>query len=76
MEISDAAKDFLGEKGYDPNYGARPLRRVIQDEIEDKLSEALLREDFHPGDTIEIDLDGENLSIRAAASALTVEGKG
>jgi ATP-dependent Clp protease ATP-binding subunit ClpC len=76
MEISDAAKDFLGEKGYDPNYGARPLRRVIQDEIEDKLSEALLREDFQPGDTIKIDYDGENISIRTAASALPVEGKG
>jgi ATP-dependent Clp protease ATP-binding subunit ClpC len=76
MEISDAAKDFLGEKGYNPNYGARPLRRVIQDEIEDKLSEALLREDFHPGDTIEIDFDGEKISIRAAAEVLPVEGKG
>ncbi len=74
LEISDAAKDFLGEKGYDPTYGARPLRRVIQDEIEDKLSDALLRGDFNSGDTIKIDYDGEKIDIRAATGALSVEG--
>ena len=46
LEVTDAAKDFLGEKGYDEVYGARPLRRVIQDMIEDKLSESLLRQEF------------------------------
>ena len=46
MEISVAAKDWLGEKGYDPLFGARPLRRIIQDEIEDRLSDALLEERF------------------------------
>jgi ATP-dependent Clp protease ATP-binding subunit ClpC len=46
LEVTDAAKDFLGEKGYDEVYGARPLRRVIQDRVEDKLSEAVLRGDF------------------------------
>lgn len=50
LEITDAARDFLGEKGYDPTFGARPLRRVIQNEVEDKLSEALLRGEFRPGD--------------------------
>jgi ATP-dependent Clp protease ATP-binding subunit ClpC len=43
LEVTDAAKDFLGEKGYDENFGARPLRRAIQDRVEDKLSEELLR---------------------------------
>jgi ATP-dependent Clp protease ATP-binding subunit ClpC len=43
LEITDAAKDFLGEKGYDEVFGARPLRRAIQDRVEDKLSEELLR---------------------------------
>ena len=42
MEITHEAKEMLAEKGYDPNFGARPLRRVIQDEIEDQLSEMLL----------------------------------
>ena len=46
LEVTDAAKDFLGEKGYDEVFGARPLRRVIQDMIEDKLSEDLLRGEF------------------------------
>ena len=43
LEVTDAAKDLLGEKGYDEVFGARPLRRAIQDRIEDKLSEELLR---------------------------------
>ena len=46
LSITDAAKDFLGEKGYDEVFGARPLRRVIQDKLEDKLSEELLRGNF------------------------------
>ncbi len=60
LEITDAAKDWLGEKGYDPVFGARPLRRVIQNEIEDRLSEALLEERFKLGDKIIVDIaDGE-----------------
>ena len=43
LEVTEAAKDFLGEKGYDEVFGARPLRRVIQNMVEDKLSEAVLR---------------------------------
>ena len=52
MEVTDAARDWLGEKGYDPVFGARPLRRVIQNEMEDRLSEALLEGRFGPGDTV------------------------
>ena len=46
LEVTDAAKDLLGEKGYDEVFGARPLRRVIQDMIENRLSEAVLRDEF------------------------------
>ncbi len=46
LEVTENAKDFLGEKGYDEVFGARPLRRVIQDMVEDKLSESVLREEF------------------------------
>jgi ATP-dependent Clp protease ATP-binding subunit ClpC len=46
LAVTDAAKDFLGEKGFDEVYGARPLRRVIQNMVEDRLSEAVLREEF------------------------------
>ncbi|MGH2368808.1 MAG: ATP-dependent Clp protease ATP-binding subunit, partial [Chloroflexota bacterium] len=54
LEITDEAKEVLGEKGYDPDFGARPLRRVIQNELEDRLSEALLEGRFGPGDTVMI----------------------
>ena len=73
LEITDATRDFLCEKGYDPIFGARPLRRVIQSEVEDKLSEALLRGEFHPGDILKVDYDGEKIVIRAAAGALSGE---
>ena len=75
LEVTDAAKDFLGEKGYDPTFGARPLRRVIQNEVEDRLSEALLRGEFRSGDTLVVDYDGEKIVIRAVAGALSVEGE-
>jgi len=64
LEITGAAKDFLGNKGYDPVFGARPLRRVIQNLVEDPLSEALLRGEFQSGDTVEVDCDGEEIVIR------------
>ena len=56
LEITLAARDWLGEKGYDPVFGARPLRRVIQERMEDSLSEALLRGEFEQGDTILVDV--------------------
>ena len=59
LEVSDKARDWLGEKGYDPVFGARPLRRVIQERLEDSLSEALLLDEFDPGDTIHVDVVSE-----------------
>ena len=59
LDVTSAARDWLGEKGYDPVFGARPLRRVIQERLEDSLSEALLRGEFEPGDTIRVDLGSE-----------------
>jgi ATP-dependent Clp protease ATP-binding subunit ClpC len=67
LEVTDAAKDFLGEKGYDEIYGARPLRRVIQNMVEDKLSDALLRGHFRAGDTAVIDLENGEIVIHPAA---------
>ncbi|MDI6814942.1 MAG: ATP-dependent Clp protease ATP-binding subunit, partial [Dehalococcoidales bacterium] len=67
LEVTDAAKDFLGEKGYDDVFGARPLRRVIQDMVEDKLSESLLRGKFQPGDTAIVDLEGGEIVVCPAA---------
>jgi ATP-dependent Clp protease ATP-binding subunit ClpC len=55
LEVTDEAKDFIGDNGYDPVFGARPLRRTIQNLVEDQLSEALLRGEFLPGDTVVVD---------------------
>ena len=70
LEISPAARDYLGEKGYDPHFGARPLRRVIQQEVEDKLSEQILRGEFDVGSNVLIDYDGEKIVIRKMEEAV------
>jgi ATP-dependent Clp protease ATP-binding subunit ClpC len=59
LYFTDDANDFLMEKGYDPTFGARPLRRTIQKYVEDPLVEKLLREEVHPGDTVAIDVSPE-----------------
>jgi len=63
--LTDAAKAFLAKEGYDPQYGARPLKRALQRHIEDKLSEALLAGDITRGDhvLIDVDADGEHLRV-------------
>jgi ATP-dependent Clp protease ATP-binding subunit ClpC len=65
LVVSEAAKDLLGAKGYDPVFGARPLRRVIQNMLEDQLSDAILRGEFRAGDTIEIDAKEDRLLMLA-----------
>ncbi|MSQ05837.1 MAG: ATP-dependent Clp protease ATP-binding subunit [Dehalococcoidia bacterium] len=60
LELTDAAREWLGEKGFDPVFGARPLRRLIQNEVEDKLSDEVLGERLKAGDTAVVDLvDGK-----------------
>ena len=63
LEITTEAKDFLAEKGYDKQYGARPLKRAIQTHIEDSLAEILLRGEAKTGDTILIDFSHTNNEI-------------
>jgi ATP-dependent Clp protease ATP-binding subunit ClpC len=63
LAITDDAKDWLGEKGYDHVFGARPLRRVIQNELEDRLSEALLQERFVPGDRVLITVQNDEIVL-------------
>ena len=55
MVTTEALLDYLGEKGFDPVFGARPLRRVIQEQVEDRLSDALIDGSYEPGDTIRAD---------------------
>jgi ATP-dependent Clp protease ATP-binding subunit ClpB len=57
IEISDAAKRFLAEKGYDPVYGARPLKRVLQQDIQNPLAMRILEGAYTEGDTVTVDLD-------------------
>ncbi len=72
IEITDAAKDWLGDKGYDQVFGARPLRRVIQENIEDQLSEMLLASRFTTGDNIIIDTASDDgLSIESSEESTT-----
>nr|WP_243664522.1 hypothetical protein [Rhodothermus marinus] len=56
LELTDAAKDWLAERGFDPVFGARPLKRVMQREITNKLAEEILAGFFTDGDTIRIDV--------------------
>jgi ATP-dependent Clp protease ATP-binding subunit ClpC len=69
LEITEAAKDLLSEKGYDEAFGARPLQRVIQTMVEDQLSEALLRGEYQIGDTIRLDREGDEIKLRSTTLA-------
>ena len=64
LSATPEAVDMLAEMGYDPEMGARPLRRVIQQRVEDKLSDALLGGDFQAGDTILVDVEDEDFVLR------------
>jgi ATP-dependent Clp protease ATP-binding subunit ClpC len=75
LNVTEAAKDFFGEKGYSEDYGARPLRRVIQNMVEDRLSEDLLRARFRAGDTIIVDLEGEEIVVHPAEAVGALSGQ-
>ena len=66
--LSDEAKQFLAKEGFDPQYGARPLKRAIQRHIEDKLSEALLTARIKRGDQLVIDVNGNELDVQPVAA--------
>jgi len=65
LEVTDEAKGWLSEKGYDPQFGARPLRRVIQDSVEDRLSDAILGGELKPGDTAVVDTGDDGIVVAA-----------
>jgi len=65
IELTDAAKALLGEKGYDPTLGARPMRRAIQRLVEDPLSERILWKEFQAGQLIVVDAEDEEIVFRA-----------
>jgi len=61
LRLTDRAREFLAEAGYDPVYGARPLKRAIQQHVQDPLALALLQGRFQPGDTIVADVEGDKI---------------
>ncbi|MHC5853305.1 ATP-dependent chaperone ClpB [Nostoc sp.] len=63
LKLSDSALDFLAEVGYDPVYGARPLKRAIQRELETQIAKSILRGEFNDGNTIFVDVQNERLSF-------------
>ncbi len=64
LKATATAKDWLGEHGYDPEFGARPLRRLIQTSVEDRLSDAVLAGKFKDGDTIWVDIEEDDITLR------------
>jgi ATP-dependent Clp protease ATP-binding subunit ClpB len=76
LEVSTAALDQLGEAGFDPVYGARPLKRAIQQAVENPLAQRLLAGHFMPGDVIRVDLSGDELVFeRQARDEQVIEGE-
>lgn len=71
LVLSDEAGDRLAEAGYDPVYGARPLKRAIQQQLENPLAESILNGDFEPGDTIEISVSDDRLNFSKGAAEQT-----
>lgn len=65
LSISDAALDRLGEAGFDPVYGARPLKRAIQQQMENPLAQKILAGEYNPGDTIRVNTDDNGLTFDA-----------
>jgi ATP-dependent Clp protease ATP-binding subunit ClpC len=68
LTITDAAKEFLAEEGYDPDFGARPLRRVLQSRIEDALSEGILAGKFQAGDVVRADVEDDKIVFEVIES--------
>ena len=65
LEVTDQAKEWLADKGYDPQFGARPVRRAIQDNVEDKLSDSILSGELGPGDTAVIDIEDDAIVVKS-----------
>jgi len=75
LTITDAARQLLGEEGYDPTYGARPLKRVIQQRIENPLASRILRGDFTEGDTVKVDADPKRHDFKFEKAPEQVEAE-
>jgi ATP-dependent Clp protease ATP-binding subunit ClpB len=70
LKLSESALDFLAEMGYDPVYGARPLKRAIQRYLETAIAKSILRSEFKPNDTIFVDVEDERLTFKQLPSEI------
>jgi ATP-dependent Clp protease ATP-binding subunit ClpB len=73
IELTDAAKELLAEQGYDPAFGARPLKRVIQRQVQDPLALRLLQGDFQDGDRVQVDAVDGRLIFDRIGTAVVAE---
>ena len=73
IHLTEAARDWLAQKGYDVNFGARPLRRTLQREVESPLAVRLLKGEFKAGDTVLVDFSGDQITFVREATAILVE---
>src|SRR5213595_3239710 len=69
LQLDDKSKDFLVEKGYDPIYGARPMRRAVERYLEDPLAEEILKGHLHENDPIQVTVEGDKLVFKQTAAA-------
>jgi len=74
LEVSEAAREYLVEVGYDPNFGARPLKRAIQRELQDPLAMAIISSEFGEGDLVRVDRDPDGLIFSTVKLGEVVEG--
>jgi ATP-dependent Clp protease ATP-binding subunit ClpC len=69
LELDEKAKDLLVEKGYDPTYGARPMRRAVERVLEDPLAEEILKGSVHEGEPVQVSAEGDKLVFRQNSPA-------
>jgi ATP-dependent Clp protease ATP-binding subunit ClpB len=74
LQLTDAAKTLIADEGFDPVYGARPLKRVLQRRILDPLASAVLRGEFNAGDTVVVDAEGGQIVFRRSADEPAATG--
>ena len=69
LELTEAAKEYVIDNGYDPVYGARPLKRFLQSSVETLLAHEIIASQLHEGDTLVVDYNGERLTVSVRAAA-------
>ena len=72
LELTEAARDLLGREGYDPAYGARPLKRLIQRRLENPLAQKMLGGEVKDGDHVVVDVEGDDITFTVAQRAEAV----